>query len=651
MARLGLCAIIFIVLMTVAAWLSALLLDYFMVPTPYHGPPHPRSMQAPFPGETADNLWWFIHISDIHISRFRDPSRTADFKTFCNEYIDIINPEVVLVTGDLTDAKTYDNIGSTQFEIEWQTYQNAIKHAHVPEKTVWIDVRGNHDAFDIPHLKHETNYYRKYSVQGELGDSTFMYQHKTSFGTYSFISVYALLDPGPKRPFNFFGTMPEEELDRLDSYVSKAAQGPNNHTVFFGHYPTSTIITSHQRLSRSLQSGITYLCGHLHSLGGSVRHMEALQKTGSLELEIEDWKKNRMYRIMAFDHDLLSFVDVRFDEWPAILITNPKRARFMVPRHEPLKKMAHSTHIRVLVFSPDPIKSVTISIDDAVIGVAKHVEGPLHVLPWKPDAYSEGLHSIKVTAEDARGRRSTNKEHFSLDESRPQQWFVQALIIMIDITRAFQLWNILLVGFLLGTITICRTQIRKPAAGFYRSIVIRGLIRLSHTDLFFYSFVVMLVYPFIGPWCIGHLLTNHIGISTAYGMYVHGTFVTETFTFCVTIIEAHVIFYPLLLFCAVQLSPPPSHVSNGTVTRSNRTAKQQHDTRHLVWVLLCIPGMVLGFLWQAYTMYSLYSTYSWLSVIVSPKFLWTYMWSYYLAFRSWRLGSGTISNLQPSTRS
>ncbi|XP_003724743.3 transmembrane protein 62 isoform X1 [Strongylocentrotus purpuratus] len=632
---LGMCTIVMVVLVTIAALISAMVLSYFTDPVPYDGPPHPRGDSPPYPGATADNLWWFIHISDIHISRFRDPQRATDFKQFCVENIDVIKPEVVVVTGDLTDAKTYDNIGSTQFEIEWQTYQNTIKHARIPERTVWLDVRGNHDAFDIPHTRHDSNYYRKYSVLRERGDTTFMYQHKTPFGTYSFIALYALLDPGPKRPFNFFGSMPEEEVERLESYVSQVEkQSSNNHTVFFGHYPSSTILTSQRRLTQSLRSGIAYLCGHLHSLGGLARHMEATQKTGSLELEVEDWKINRMYRIMAFDHDMLSFVDVKLNEWPAIVITNPKRARFMAPKHEPVHKMMHSTHIRVLVFSPDPIKAVTISIDRNVIGAAKHVEGPLYVLPWKPEIYSKGLHEISVIAEDFSGRSNANKEHFSLDESKPEQWFVPTVVLLIDITKAFMLWNFILLCPLILLLVMLRTQVRKTAAGFYRSVVARGLIRLSHMDLFFYSLIAMMIYPFIGPWCIGHFLTGHIGVLTAYGIYVLGAWIPETFGMVVTVIDISVIYIPLVLFCAIHLSPPPPHVSNGTVSSSNRTAKRQNSALNLVWILVSIPGMLLGALFQCYSLYTLYSTYGWLAVFVSPKFLWSYVWSYYLAYRS-----------------
>lgn len=40
--------------------------------------------------------------------------------------------------------------------------------------------------------------------------------------------------------------------------------------------------------------GWVYLCGHFHMLGGLVPNMYTLQQTGLLELELADWKDNRM---------------------------------------------------------------------------------------------------------------------------------------------------------------------------------------------------------------------------------------------------------------------------------------------------------------------------------------------------------------------
>lgn len=42
---------------------------------------------------------------------------------------------------------------------------------------------------------------------------------------------------------------------------------------------------------------MVYLCGHYHTLGGAVPNMYTLQQAGFLELELADWKDNRMYSI------------------------------------------------------------------------------------------------------------------------------------------------------------------------------------------------------------------------------------------------------------------------------------------------------------------------------------------------------------------
>lgn len=88
--------------------------------------------------------YWFVQISDIHISIFRDPLRITEFREFCQYTIDAIKPSVVLASGDLTDAKTKDSIGSEQYEGEWKYYRDILNETHIKKKTVWLDIRGNH---------------------------------------------------------------------------------------------------------------------------------------------------------------------------------------------------------------------------------------------------------------------------------------------------------------------------------------------------------------------------------------------------------------------------------------------------------------------------------------------------------------------------
>lgn len=85
-----------------------------------------------------------MQITDIHISIFTDPLRIVQFKEFCQYAVSRINPAVVLASGDLTDAKTFDGIGSQQFEDEWKKYRSILDECHIKDKTVWLDIRGNH---------------------------------------------------------------------------------------------------------------------------------------------------------------------------------------------------------------------------------------------------------------------------------------------------------------------------------------------------------------------------------------------------------------------------------------------------------------------------------------------------------------------------
>src|SRR6185369_8244724 len=54
-----------------------------------------------------------------------------------------------------------------------------------------------------------------------------------------------------------------------------------------------------------------YICGHLHKLAwGLGDNLQTYHPTDYLELELADMKEHAAYRVMAIDHDIISFVDL-----------------------------------------------------------------------------------------------------------------------------------------------------------------------------------------------------------------------------------------------------------------------------------------------------------------------------------------------------
>lgn len=132
---------------------------------------------------------------------------------------------------------------------------------------------------------------------------------------YAFVAVDATLDVGPKRMLNFgigilslidskplntlhpviltVGDLDEKKIARLQHLDRSAAESQVNASIWFGHYPSSTIQSVEPGLRHVAANGIAYLCGHLHTFLDYVTHMYAVHHSGLMELELGDWKIGR----------------------------------------------------------------------------------------------------------------------------------------------------------------------------------------------------------------------------------------------------------------------------------------------------------------------------------------------------------------------
>ncbi|XP_062503403.1 transmembrane protein 62-like [Corticium candelabrum] len=607
----------FVVSVLLVAWLVSVLLSIyaFDVPISEHG-----DLSA-IPGPTLANVWWFIQISDIHISKYENPGAISDFKIFCSVTIDVIRPELVLATGDLTHAR--DGAFSTQFKEEWHVYKKILDDTGVTQKTKWIDMRGNHDAFDILTWSQENNYYREFSAGRATGKKlqrVSSYVHRKEFGNYHFIVVDLCPHPGPKRPFNFFGILDEAATAELSS--TARSMGLANATFVAGHYPLSVVHMAHRpSVENVLQNANAYLCGHLHTMYDGVTKLHTLHKSGYLELELGDWKYNRRFRVIAVDHDLMSFTDASFGNWPIILVTNPKDARY-ISALEPWQRMIHSTHIRILIFSPTLVESVLVSIDNGVVNTkANQVGGPLFVASWEPNHFHSGLHTITVTVKDTDGHATSITQPFSLDGSR--MTLKSALSSFILLTDFCILGRVLFVSSLL--FVIVPLIVARFASSWIQSkkqdtLADRYIIVASKNSLF-YPHVMYAFYLALGPWFVGEIVTDHWGIVFAYGIYVAGHFLPEGLTFIYAFIQ--------LLFVNLALLWYTSSLMNSRHVRT--TASGLFKFTSLLMRESILVWTVVYQCWCAYTVFTAYGIWA---ILISPGCTWSLLFTAYIAVKS-----------------
>jgi hypothetical protein len=183
-------------------------------------------------------------------------------------------------------------------------------------------------------------------------------------------------------------------------------------------------------------------------------------KTHSLELELGDMKDHAMYRIVAVDHDLISFVDVelplpqipfsapeipkaiegkrllpdKIDMPPVVLITNPKDARWILQYKEPVARIVQSRALRFLVFAgeadPDSLQ-VEITMDGIAHPYPAQYKGkgdpngiaegymPLWISEWDPQNFNDmEEHVLRITVTDSHGRKGVDESIFKVNGAR-----------------------------------------------------------------------------------------------------------------------------------------------------------------------------------------------------------------------------------------
>uniref|UniRef100_A0A0E0KBI9 Uncharacterized protein n=1 Tax=Oryza punctata TaxID=4537 RepID=A0A0E0KBI9_ORYPU len=499
---------------------------------------------------------WVVQVSDLHISAYH-PDRAEDLVSLLGPALRAIRPHLLLVTGDITDAKNRRKTTSRQDEKEWITYKKAID-AIVGrggiDKSRIFDIRGNHDTYGVPYRGGKLDFFSTYSVNSQLDRlstiSSILLQGRRN---YLFLGIDDTMSIGIRYPANLFGHPTDKRIEAVNSelqYWSNHSNVPITKVVF-GHYPMS-FTTSSEKGQRyesifAKESISAYLCGHLHAKVSKqlwrFHEMSAPtqeQKSSFWEWELGDWKESRLMRILAIDGGAVSFIDHTLKQAleTSILITYPTDSRSM----NILESINWSLRndINVLVFSNQVIRNVSARVFDShnefkiveeiplQLVATPSVHKPLFHAEWNAENYrspSPTRYWLQVFVQDSQGVKTSSEQRpFSVEgkgsiQSRPWLNYLIFEVQWEDMYRVL-LWSNLafIIALLLApkllyhfikkslphqrwTVSVMPSLIQQRKAYFW---LVWFLIEGARSTPVWFSLLIYVIWLIEMPWFWGH---------------------------------------------------------------------------------------------------------------------------------------------------
>ncbi|KAG0447717.1 hypothetical protein HPP92_028187 [Vanilla planifolia] len=516
------------------------------------------------------DLAWIVQISDLHISAYH-PERADDLVRLLAPALRVVRPALLLVTGDITDAKNRRRTSSRQDESEWIQYKNSmdavVKHSGIEKRRIF-DIQGNHDKYGVPFVGSSLDFFSTHSISSQFNRLGTIQSISLEGGDrkYLFLGIDDTMSVGIRGPSNLFGHPTDEriaaavtELETLDEHLKSSVT-----KLVFGHFPMSFTASSAQgeryETAFAKQSISAYICGHLHATFGKQLwrlhtvsfpsdSMKPKRATQFWEWELGDWKDYRFIRILAIDQGEVSFLDLELNPsekfQSSMLITYPTDSRINNRAGD------HDKHLRndinVLVFSVQEMVNVTAKIFDSrrdfclveeiTMQPAPNysINKPLFHAKWNAENYrsvSAHRYWLQVFAFDSEGEMITSiRRPFSV-EGRAAHFSPTWLAYLIFYLQWENIYSILLwsnICFLVLLLSLPKllTHLMKRNASYQnwaastegRNLLFNVfwfLIEGSRNTKLWAAMVTFLLYLLMFPWFWGRATSEDGEISEMY---------------------------------------------------------------------------------------------------------------------------------------
>jgi Calcineurin-like phosphoesterase len=360
----------------------------------------------------ASRLFWFMILSDTHIGANSTCSQNLTWAL--TQARQVIAPQFIVNTGDLTDSTKGGFIPNGPYQAEWNTYKQILNNAGL-DASSYYDMPGNHDAYNDKLFA----YYLANSMQGFATKTTQpSWVKQFPYGRYHFLGVCTPGNDGA--PWSFLASdnygdhagLDAKELTFIEGELAKYPDAQL--TLIFGHHPfeadyfTSTDTGLTYGLPAFLNLINNYLVslygfGHTHNYRENFYYKNLTKGVYYMNVASLGKSSQNQYAVMAIDGNGLSMVPAQKGIWPVVLITAPvdrclgecaNPFTYEVPQ-------SPANPIRALIFDSNPVTQVQFRIDGSANWQdMQRINGtPIWEGHWNASTASPGSHAIEVRAQ------------------------------------------------------------------------------------------------------------------------------------------------------------------------------------------------------------------------------------------------------------
>jgi hypothetical protein len=344
-----------------------------------------------------ERLFWFLVASGPHIGEdlIGGTQDTEYLDWITGPGFQMIEPEFLVLAGDLVDATNGALIPDGQHEEEWRTYRRIVL-GNGMDPEVLYDLPGVHDQYGDPGFTH----YLEWSIQGRRrGAPYFAWSVEKPFGSYRFVGLCTPVGDGLGWPFDNAGF----DLAQLRFLEEELRLHGDAAMLFtFGYHPRTALGTGREGFLDLLERYGVALYAH-----GGVMEPECSYAGGGPTLHLGLPPLGRplggKLAIVAVDNDVLTYAVEDVDDAPYVLLTAPvprgscgvNPHAYRVPRNNA------ENPIRVLVFDEPGVEPrVYYRVDEEGFAPMDPVPGRPHLFEafWDARSYGYGEHELTVKA-------------------------------------------------------------------------------------------------------------------------------------------------------------------------------------------------------------------------------------------------------------